>query len=35
MSRELWISTLNRLALMLPAPPMIHAWAALLRSRRA
>jgi hypothetical protein len=31
MSRNLWISTINRLALMLPGPPMIHAWAALLR----
>jgi len=29
MFRNLWISTINRLALTLPGPPMIHAWAAL------
>ena len=29
MFRNLWISTVNRLALTLPGPPMIHAWAAL------
>jgi hypothetical protein len=34
MFRDLWISTINRLALTLPGPPMVHAWAALLRSFR-
>jgi hypothetical protein len=36
MSHNLWISTINRLALTLPGPAMIHAWAALAaaRSRR-
>jgi hypothetical protein len=35
MFKDTLIATLNRLAVLIPGPPMVHACAALLRSLRA